>query len=439
MFRVAIVGRPNVGKSTLFNRLSRSRRALVGNEPGITRDWISRVVSWDDRRFELIDTGGIDPGRSEVIPRKVLEQAEIAIQGSDLILLMVDVRAGLVSLDEELASFLRGVGREFWVVANKVDHDRLSADAYQFSRLGASRIFSISAEHNLGIGDLLDEIVAGISPSEAAQREDEIRVAIVGRPNVGKSSLVNRILGRDRVIVSEVPGTTRDSVDTPFRYEGQNYRIIDTAGIRRKGKTKLMAEKLSVVMARKNIEQADVVLLVLDAEEGVTKLDATIGGYAQDAGSSVLVLVNKWDLVNKDTYTARSLEEAYRSQMRFLDYAPMFFVSAKTGQRVFKVLREAISAHAARYLKIPTPELNNFLLEMKGPALTAGEGRKKARVKYGCQVGVAPPVFVLFLRGGKRLHFSSLRFLSNRLRERYGFFATPLRFIQRTGPRQKRN
>jgi len=431
MYRVAIVGRPNVGKSTLFNRLGRTRKALVGDEPGMTRDRIFQVVEWEGKQFEVMDTGGIVPDDNAVLPEKVLEQAELAIHDADLVLLMVDARAGVTPLDLEVAVLLKSSGKEFLVVANKVDVEALDLEVYQFYELGGERVFPVSAEHRLGIRELVDEVVRKIPESESVTFGDEIRIAIIGRPNVGKSSLVNRLLGKERVIVTPVPGTTRDSVDTHFNYQDTNYRLVDTAGIRRKGKTELMAEKLSVIMARKNIEQADVVLLLLDATEGATKLDAAIGGYADEAGRPVVVVVNKWDLIEKDTHTQHKLEQDFRERMKFLDYAPMVFASAKTGQRVFKLLEIAKEAQRGSRIKIPTGRLNRFLAEDAGPSARGKRQARKPRLKYGCQVGVVPPTIVLFLRGSRKLHFSTVRFLKNRLRERYGFFASPIRIIQR--------
>lgn len=435
MYRVAIVGRPNVGKSTLFNRLARTRKALVGNEPGITRDRIFHQVHWAGRHFELVDTGGIILGEKEGILVRIFEQAELALTNVGLVLLMVDARAGLTPLDSELAAYLRSRGAEFWVVANKVDVEALEADAHAFAELGAERIFPVSAEHNRGVDELLDVIVERLPESPEPAAEDELRIAFIGRPNVGKSSLVNRLLGEERVIVTDIPGTTRDSVDTVFRSHGRTYRIVDTAGIRRKGRTELMAEKLSVVMARKNIAQADVVLLVLDATEGATKLDATIGGYAYDEGRPVVIVVNKWDLVKRETGTLEATEREYRSRMRFLDFAPMIFVSALTGQRVFKLLELAEEARAGSRIRIPTPELNDFLQKDVGMSILQRHSSRKFPLKYTCQVSSSPPTFVLFLRGHERLHFSTERFLINRLRERYGFFGSPLRIIQKPQPK----
>lgn len=432
VFRVAIVGRPNVGKSTLFNQLARTRKALVGDEPGITRDRISQIVHWEGKQFELVDTGGIVPDETEKIPEQVFRQAGVAIEEAQLILLLVDVRASMTPLDQELAALLTSKGKEFLLVVNKVDVEALEVDAYEFYRLGVDSIFPVSAEHKLGIGELVDEISRRIPETAGIIEENEIRVAIVGRPNVGKSSILNRLLGRERVIVTDIPGTTRDAVDSMLSYQEQQYRLIDTAGIRRKGKTDLKTEKLSVIMARKNIERSDIVLLVIDASEGATNLDATIGGYAHDAGKSLILVVNKWDLIAKNTFTANLLESEFRTQMRFLDYAPMLFVSAKEGQRMFKTLELSRQAYDARLERIPTAELNEFLRKLRTPALTAPDDPRKSRLKYACQVGVAPPTFVLFTRGSRKLHFSAIRFLSNRLREEYGFFATPIKILQRT-------
>jgi GTPase len=433
MYRVAIVGRPNVGKSTLFNRLTGTRKAIVGNEPGITRDRLCAIASWDDKRFEVIDTGGFIPEEKEDIPQKILEQAEVAMQEADLLLFVADVRDGITPLDERLNSFLRTTGKEYFLVINKVDVPQLEAEALQFYALGVDRIYPISAEHKQGVTTLVEEIVQRISPTAEVVEQEEIRVAIIGRPNVGKSSLLNRLLGQERAIVTDLPGTTRDAVDSLLQFESQSYRLIDTAGIRRKGKTELKTEKLSVVMARKNLQRADVVLLVIDAVEGATKLDATVGGYADQAGRSVIVVANKWDLVSRDTHTSARLEKEFRSSMRFLGYAPMIFVSAKTGQRVTNTLRLVRQAYEARSIRVPTAELNTFLEQEVKPAFMSAGKARRFPVKYAAQVSVAPPTFVLFTRVSRKLHFSRRRFLINRLREKYGFYATPIRILQRRG------
>ena len=362
MFRVAIVGRPNVGKSTLFNRMCGKRKAIVGDEPGITRDRMYGTVTWSGRRFELLDTGGMMPGVRDVIPQKILEQVEKAIKESDLLLMLVDGRAGATPGDEQLLPILRRTGKPVWVIVNKMDtpaHDALAAAFYAF---GVEEVFALSAEHARGVGELLDAIIARVEtrspqkeaePSEAPG-EPEIAVAVVGRPNVGKSSIVNRLLGIDRAIVCEIPGTTRDSVDTLLNRDGMRYRIIDTAGIRRKGKTEERTEKISVIMARKNLESAHVALLLIDAEEGVTKLDAAIGGYAEESGCSVIIVLNKWDKVEKDTYTIEEATEKVRRRMKYLAYAPVITVSALTGQRVSKLFGMIQEAWQARQVHVPT-------------------------------------------------------------------------------------
>lgn len=434
MFRVAIAGRPNVGKSTLFNRLTRTRRALVGNQPGMTRDRLIETVQWHDREFEIIDTGGILPDQKELIPEKILEQAGLALDDCRLVLLVVDARAGLTPLDESLAAMVRARGKPILLVANKVDTEKTDPESYAFHRLGIEPVFAVSAEHGRGIEDLFAEIVKDM-PEKVEEQEEpdakEIRIAIIGRPNVGKSSLVNRLAGSERVIVTDIPGTTRDAIDTLVEADGERYRIIDTAGIRRKGKTQEMAEKLSVVMARKQLVRCDVALLILDASQGAAKLDATIGGYAHDAAASVIIVVNKWDLIERDTHKAMQLEKDFRMRMRFLDYAPMIFVSAKSGQRVPKLLQVARDAHRARQTRVPTAELNRFSQEVVQSHVLQYTGGKKTPVLYLTQAGVSPPTFVVFTRSTKPLHFSTVRFLTNQLRERYGFFATPIRILQR--------
>ncbi len=436
MYRVAIIGRPNVGKSTLFNRLTRKRKAIVGDEPGITRDRLFEMARWDTKCFEVIDTGGLVPDDKELIPEMILQQAEIAMEEADLILFVVDVRFGVHPLDESLNALLRSQGKDCLLIVNKVDVPQVELEVAPFHGFGVDAVYPVSAEHNRGITALLEKILEGVPESDPSQDQKEIRVTIVGRPNVGKSSLLNRFLGQERVIVTDLPGTTRDAVDSLLKLEGQCYRLIDTAGIRRKGKTKLETEKLCVVMARQNLERADVVLLLIDATEGATHLDSAIGGYAHEAGKSVIIVVNKWDLVARDTHTAARLEEEFRLQMKFLDYAPMIFVSAKTGQRVTKILGLVQDAYKARLMRFPTSELNKFLASEAKPSLASRGGKGGFPIKYMAQVKVAPPTFVCFTRGSRKLHFSTQRFLVNRLREKYGFFATPVRLLLRSNRRK---
>jgi GTPase len=442
---VAIVGRPNVGKSTLFNRLIGERRAIVGDEPGITRDRIYGEVDWAGHRFSLIDTGGIVPDDDAVIPANILKQASVAIQGAQVLVWVVDARKGITQLDEELARLLRSTGKTVLVAANKIDTSNLESESTEFYRFGFDEVFPVSAEQGIGIGELLDAAVAVLDSDqslvevEEVEKPRELRLAIVGRPNVGKSSLLNRLLGEERVIVSPVAGTTRDAIDTILDTAERRFRVIDTAGIRRKGKTDLMAEKLSVIMARKSLERADVAIVVVDAAEGVTALDATIAGYALESGCSIILAVNKWDTVaDKQTNTAAEFERGLRDKMKFLEWAPVITISALFGQRVEKILPLVLRADVARNRRIPTSQLNDFfekaIAQPRGnvaPAPAKG-GVSRLRVQYLTQVGVRPPTFVVFTSGGKPgLHFSYERYLQNRLREQFDFFATPLRIIER--------
>lgn len=441
---VAIVGRPNVGKSTLFNRVTGERRSITGDEPGITRDRIYGEAEWNGRTFSIVDTGGIVPDDDAVIPANIFKQAASAIEEAQAIVWVVDARLGITPLDEELARRLRSTGKHVFVAANKADAARLETDAGEFFRFGFDEVIPISAEHGNGVADLLDAVVEQFQPvviDEDRQKAkwSELRLAIVGRPNVGKSSLLNKLLGEERVIVSPVAGTTRDAVDTLLEAEGQKFRIIDTAGIRRKGKAQEMAEKLSVIMARKNLERADVAIVVVDAAEGVAALDANIAGYAHDAGCSIIIAVNKWDAVlNKETGTVAAFERSLRDKMKFLDWAPVVTISALTGQRVERIIPLAQRANEARNRRIPTSQLNAFferaVSQPRGggaPAPVKG-GVSRLHVQYMTQAGIRPPTFVLFTAGGRPgLHFSYVRYLQNRLREEFDFFATPLRIVER--------
>jgi len=433
---VAIIGRPNVGKSTLFNRIVGSRRSIVGDLPGITRDRIYGQAEWNERGFQIVDTGGIVPDDDAIIPANIFKQARAAIDEASLLLFVVDVRAGVSPLDEEIAKQIRALNKPVFIVANKAETARTANEAGEFHRFGYDQVFPVSAEHGLGMADLLDavmEVLPEVPPPPKLQTE--INVAIIGRPNVGKSSLVNKLLGEERVIVSPIAGTTRDAVDSVVAAKQEGLlplRIIDTAGIRRKGKTELMEEKMSVVMARKHIERADVALLLIDPVEGATHLDANIAGYAHDAGTSVIIVVNKWDLIEKDTYTAKVFEEKLRDQMRFLDYAPVIFLSAKSGQRVHKLHEMIAKANEARNKRVGTGQLNQFYRDfLEQPKATTGKSRLK--VFYLTQASVAPPTFVLFTnaRNGAKMHFSYERYLINRLRETFDFYATPIRIQQR--------
>lgn len=445
---VAIIGRPNVGKSTLFNRLTGSRKSIVGDEPGITRDRIYGDVEWKSKKFELVDTGGIVPDDEAIIPANIFKQASFAIDSAQAIVWVVDARAGVTPLDEEISMFLRNIGKPVFIAANKSESRKVEEEAAEFYKFGFE-ITPLSAEHGTSVGDLLDEVFSALEFDEDVEEEEheEIRLAIIGRPNVGKSSLLNKILGEERVIVSPIAGTTRDAIDTELTVDGQKFQIIDTAGIRRKGKTTEMAEKLSVVMAKKALERADVAILVIDAEEGVTALDANIGGYAVDSGCSVIIVVNKWDaLEEKETNTVYEFERDLRRQMKFLDWAPMVTISALSGQRVSKILPLVVQANDARNLRIPTSQLNKFFEESisqpKGgtaPAPVKG-GVSRLKVQYITQGGMRPPLFILFTSGGIKagLHFSYMRYIENRLRDAFGFFATPIRLKERHKTRPKK-
>ncbi|HET6863296.1 MAG TPA: ribosome biogenesis GTPase Der [Pyrinomonadaceae bacterium] len=448
---VAIVGRPNVGKSTLFNRLIGERRAIVGDEPGITRDRIYGEVDWAGHRFSLVDTGGIVPDDDAVIPANIFKQAGRAIEESQLLIWVVDARRGITQLDQELAQLLRSSGKHVIVAANKMDSAKLESESTEFYQFGFDEVFPVSAEQGIGVGELLDGVIdlldqTRIDPNESeTEQPREIRLAIVGRPNVGKSSLLNRILGEDRVIVSPVAGTTRDAIDTVLQSDAQTFRIIDTAGIRRKGKTDEMAEKLSVIMARKSLERADVAIVIIDAEDGATNLDATIAGYAVDSGCSVIIAVNKWDAVaDKETNTASEFESTLRTRMKFLEWAPVITISALTGQRVERILPLVLKANLARNFRVSTSQLNDFfekaIAQPRGsvaPAPAKG-GVSRLRVQYLTQAGVRPPTFVVFTAGGKPgLHFSYERYLQNQLRKEFEFFATPLRIVEKHKKRRK--
>ncbi|MGI9054975.1 MAG: ribosome biogenesis GTPase Der [Pyrinomonadaceae bacterium] len=445
---VAIIGRPNVGKSTLFNRLTGSRKSIVGDEPGITRDRIYGEVEWKAKTFQLVDTGGIVPDDEAIIPANIFKQAGNAISESQAIIWVVDARAGVTPLDEEISVYLRNIGKPIFIAANKSETRKVEEEAAEFYRFGFGLI-PVSAEHGNSVGDLLDEVFDVLSFDEEVVEEeaDVIKLAIIGRPNVGKSSILNQILGEERVIVSPIAGTTRDSIDTHLTVDGKKFLLIDTAGIRRKGKTTEMAEKMSVVMARKSLERADVAILVIDAEEGITNLDASIAGYALESGCSIIIAINKWDLVEeKETNTIYEFERNIRRQMKFLSYAPIIAISALTGQRIPKVLPLVAKANEARTIKIPTSQLNRFfeanVEQPKGgstPAPVKG-GFSRLKVQFISQGGSDPPLFILFTSGGKPgLHFSYTRYIENRLRDEFEFFATPIRLVERHKSSKKKN
>jgi len=437
---VAIVGRPNVGKSTLFNRLIGRRRAIVGDEPGITRDRLYGQLEWGGRHARVIDTGGIIPEDKEHIPSEIFRQARVALEEADAIVMVVDARTELAAPDFELSRLLMRMGKPLFLAVNKVDSEKQEAEAENFRQIGIENVFPLAAEHGRGVDDLLDAVFA-VLPKEEPTTEvteehreedrEEIKVAIIGRPNVGKSTLLNQLTGTARAIVSPIAGTTRDAVDEMVRRDGKTYRFIDTAGIRRKGKTHLMAEKLSVVMARKHLEAADVAILLIDATEGVTAIDATIAGYAHESGRSVVIVINKWDLVigkredGKKPADRGLFEQQARDQLKFLSYAPMLFISAASGKNVDKVFEQVELVGKERRKRIPTGEMNRFLkhVDFERASVPAS---KRVKIYYLTQAAVSPPTFILFTDRPVKLHFSYERFLENQIRKAFGFVGTPI-------------
>jgi GTP-binding protein len=480
---VAIVGRPNVGKSTLFNRLTGSRRSIVGDEPGITRDRIYGEYEWAGRHYRLVDTGGIVPDDPELIPTEIFNQAKVALEEADALVMVVDARTELASPDYDLARMLMRGKKPLFLAVNKVEGGAMEAAAENFRQMGIREVYPISSEHGLGIGELLDAIAEAVPATETGDidssgippfrkerermghpalseephtalleesagdakdakplhrthgefEQHETSIAIIGRPNVGKSTLLNAFTGTSRAIVSPIAGTTRDAVDEVVEYEGKRLRFVDTAGIRRKGKTHLMAEKMSVVMARKHLEAADVALLVIDATEGVLAGDATIGGYAHESGRSVILIVNKWDLVTtgrtdgKPPADRAIFEMQLRRELKYLDYAPVLFLSALEGKGLGRVMREVMTVAAERRKRVSTGQMNRFLEKVdfqRAPVPMA----KRIRIFYMTQAAVAPPTFVLFTDRNIKLHFAFERFLANQIREAFGFKGTPIWF-----------
>lgn len=426
---VAIVGRPNVGKSALFNRIIGGRLAIVEGEPGITRDRIYGESQWVARSFILIDTGGIDFDDTDSIVTEVRRQAEIAIEEADVILLVVDARIGITADDEEIANLLRRSSKPVIVVANKVDHQSLEAAVYEFYQLGLGDPIGIAAEHNRNVGDLLDEMISHFPPNnDEGYDEDAIRVAVIGRPNVGKSSLVNALSGTERSIVTDIPGTTRDAIDTFFEWEGQPFVIVDTAGMRRRKRIQWNVERYSVIRALRAVDRCDVALAILDAVDGVTEQDKKVVGYAHEQGKALVLVVNKWDLVEKDADTMRAYEQHIRRELSFVEYAPITFVSAVTGQRLpdlLDVVKYVANQHS---LRISTGRLNEVLQEAIRLNQPPSDKGKSLKIFYMNQVSVKPPVFALFVNAPELLHFSYRRYLENRLREAFGFQGTPLWF-----------
>ena len=430
---VAIVGRPNVGKSTLFNKIVGTRLAIVEDKPGITRDRLYADAEWLNRPFTVIDTGGLDPESENFIAKQVFHQAEIAMDTADVILFLVDGRSGILEADRTVANMLRKVQKKVLLVVNKIDAPaKQENDIYEFYGLGLGDPIPISAGQALGLGDMLDEILNLLPASEEESEEDEvIRVAVVGKPNVGKSSLINRILGEDRVIVSDIPGTTRDAVDTSFEHGGQKYVFIDTAGLRRKSKIKENIERYSIVRAVSAVERADVCVLLIDAEEGISEQDTKIAGIAHERGKAAIVAVNKWDAVEKDTNTMKSFTKDIETDLAYMPYAPKLFISALTGQRVHKLFELIYAVYQNNALRISTGLLNDVIIEATAVHQPPTDKGKALRIYYATQVSVKPPTFVLFVNDSKLMHFSYKRFLENRLRDAFGFMGTPIHFVIR--------
>ena len=430
---VAVVGRPNVGKSTLFNVLAGERISIVKDTPGVTRDRIYADASWLDRTFTLIDTGGIEPDSKDIILSQMREQAEIAIETADVIVFITDVRQGLVDADARVADMLRRSKKPVVLVVNKVDSfEKFMPDVYEFYNLGIGDPIPVSAASQLGIGDMLDEIIKHFPDDAGKDEEDERpRVAIIGKPNVGKSSLVNRLLGENRVIVSDIAGTTRDAVDTAIKYNGEEYVFIDTAGLRRKSKIKEDLERYSIIRAVTAVERADVVLIVIDATEGVTEQDAKIAGIAHDRGKGIIIVVNKWDAIEKDNKTIYKHTEKIRQILSFMPYAEIMFISAKTGQRtgrIFDMIRMVLENNSMR---VATGVLNEIVTEAVAMQQPPSDKGKRLRIYYVTQVAVKPPTFVIFVNDKELMHFSYTRYLENRIREAFGFKGTSLKFIIR--------
>ena len=428
---VAVVGRPNVGKSTFFNKIVGRRVSIVEDTPGVTRDRIYAEAEWSGVHFALIDTGGIEPETDDVILSQMREQAQIAMDMADVILFMVDGREGLTPADRDVAMMLRRTGRDVILAVNKIDTSDLPEDFYDFYELGLGEPIPISSTNMLNLGDLLDRIVESFPEGAGQEDEEVIKIAMIGKPNVGKSSLINKLLGENRVIVSPIAGTTRDSIDTPFTYEGEEYLLIDTAGIRRKSKVNENIEKFSIVRAVAAIERCDVCVLMVDGREGVTEQDKKIAGIAHEEGRGIVIAVNKWDIVDKDDHTMSKMKREIARELAFMSYAPVIFISALTGQRIHQVIEMARYVAENRAMRVPTGQLNTIITDatmMKQPPSDKG---KRLKIYYVTQVGVKPPLFSFKINSRPLMHFSYSRYLENKIREAFGFEGTSLKFVFR--------
>lgn len=430
---VAIVGRPNVGKSTLFNRIVGERISIVQDSPGVTRDRIYADVEWLNKNFTLIDTGGMQPDTEDIILKQILQQAEVAIETADVIIFVCDVKQGIIDDDIQVANILRRTKKPVVLAVNKVDDTRKeNHDVYEFYNLAIGDPIAISAGQKLGIGDLLDEVIKYF-PNEINQENEDnaIRVAIIGKPNVGKSSLINKILGEDRLIVSNIPGTTRDAVDTPIEIDGQKYIFIDTAGMRRKSKIKEEIERFSIIRAVSAVERCDVAILVIDANEGITDQDTKIAGIAHERGRAAIIAVNKWDSIEKNDKTMNNYLKDIANELAYMPYAPRVFISAFTGQRINRMLELIKTVHENHALRISTGILNDVLIEAMAIQQPPAEKGKQLKIYYMTQVSIKPPTFVIFINNKELLHFSYKRFIENKMREAFGFVGTPIHFIVR--------
>ncbi|MDD4377601.1 MAG: ribosome biogenesis GTPase Der [Eubacteriales bacterium] len=429
---VAVVGRPNVGKSTFFNKIVGRRVSIVEDTPGVTRDRIYAEAEWNGIYFALIDTGGIEPESQDIILSQMREQAQIAMDMADVILFIVDGKDGLTHADREVANMLMRTGKKVILVVNKIDNPRnLPMDFYDFYELGLGEPIPISAANMLNFGDVLDEIVDSFPEGVGEEDEDITKIAIIGKPNVGKSSLINALLNENRVIVSPIAGTTRDSIDSPFEHEGEQYILIDTAGIRRKNKVNEDIEKYSVIRAIAAIERCDVCLLMIDAEEGITDQDKKIAGVAHEAGKGIVVVVNKWDLIEKETNTMRDFQKLIAAELQFMSYAPTVFISVKDRQRIYNVINMAKYVSEKRALRVPTGQLNSLIADatmMKQPPSDKG---RRLKIYYATQVGVKPPLFSFKINSRELMHFSYARYLENQIRDSFGFEGTSIKFVFR--------
>lgn len=430
---IAVVGRPNVGKSTLFNKLVGERIAIVEDTPGVTRDRIIADAEWQNHNFTLIDTGGIEPFSKDTILSQMRLQAELALDMADLILLLVDGREGMTATDEEVATMIRKQSKPVILAVNKVDNKNMEDSIYEFYNLGLGDPIAISAEQQLGLGDLLDKIVNQVETvyQEDDEESEDIKVAVVGKPNAGKSTLINRMLGEDRLIVSNIPGTTRDAIDSTVVYNDLEYTFIDTAGIRRKKKIYENIEKYSIIRAVAAVDRADVILLVIDAEQGVSEQDQKIASIIQNRYKPCVIIVNKWDAVEKDSKTMKKFTEDIRSELAFLDYAPILYISAKTGQRVSKIYDEIDFVYEQAHKRINTGKINEALMEMVALRQPPTKSGRRLKIYYGSQVSVDPPTFVLFVNERDLMHFSYLRYLENQFRKIFDFDGTPIRIFLR--------